>query len=172
MGLNLSKEEEKITMHDSNQSRDPIKVRNFIPGKFRYLTVISLVAILLTAGAAASSQAQIIPNQENFPDSVFMTSGTTMHEMALKALYINEQATKVSGFKIDMAKVVLVSPSTPNLAVSSPDSSLIITGAKLRTETQRLDLPGRGNTYSLAGLAQGVYTLDVITQKGNNQGSL
>ena len=100
-----------------------------------------------------------------------MTSGNTMHEMPLKAVNINGQATKVPGFKIDMAKVALVTPSSPSFTAFSSDPSLMITAAKLRSDKQAIDLQrnGTGNTYSLVRIPPGVYIVDVIGQKENNQ---
>ena len=144
-----------------------------------------LVSTWLTTGATFSQaqptqpQATTAPqaqttSTQGFPSIVYITSGNTMHELPLKAVNFNGQVGKVPGFKMDMANVVLIRPNS-TLTASSPDSSLVITGAKLRSGTQGtqgFDLQGTGNTYSLAGFAQGVYTLDAIGQRGiNNQGA-
>ena len=115
--------------------------------------------------------AQPVQSQVGLPNTMFISANGTVHELPLKAMNTNGQVSKVSGFKIDMAKVALIRPSSPNINAFSNDPSLTMVGAKLRANEQGIDLQGTTNTYSLAGLAQGVYTLDVIAQKGNNQGA-
>jgi hypothetical protein len=153
-----------------------IKAQAFGISKFQKLVVIFLAGVLLTTATVTSSYgqadlAQPVQSQVGLPNTMFISANSTVHELPLKAMNTNGQVSKVSGFKIDMAKVALIRPSSPNINAFSNDPSLTMVGAKIRANEQGIDLQGTANTYSLAGLAQGVYTLDVIAQKGNNQGA-
>lgn len=176
MDIKPSEEIKITTLYSRTQSNNLTKTQRSLTSKSHYVIVIFLVGILLTTAAARSSygqadSAQPVHPQGTFPNTVFISSNNTVHELPLKALNTNGEVSKVSDFKIDMAKVALISPSSPNINAFSADPSLAMIGAKLRTNTQGFDLQGTANTYSLAGFAQGVYTLDVIAQKGNNQGA-
>jgi hypothetical protein len=80
-----------------------------------------------------------------------------------------------SSFKIDFNNVIQI-PQGQNL-VLFPDSlaeGFVITKAKLINEQKQtiyLDLvPNQRNAFSLNGIPNGVYTLDVVGKLGNTEG--
>jgi hypothetical protein len=82
------------------------------------------------------------------------------------------------GFKLDMINVVATQINSQVLLFVT-DSSVKVTGAKVRTVLDQLiDLAPsttttkQTNAFSLAGLPAGVYTSDVITQKGECKSSI
>jgi hypothetical protein len=67
-----------------------------------------------------------------------------------------------------MKNVALIPINSPTVNVFS-NEPLQITGAKVRTDTQTFDLNQAGsNIFSLAGFQAGIYTLDIIVQKGSD----
>jgi hypothetical protein len=86
----------------------------------------------------------------------------------LKATQENGLTSTVAGFKVDLTNVVSA-PANSELAIFTTDSALSINEAKVKTTTDAfIDLVKQSqNSFSLTGLPAGVYTLDVITQKGN-----
>src|SRR5829696_6014739 len=108
-----------------------------------------------------------------FPQSIIAASSTdtTPHALELRAMQEGDNAEprKVSQFKLDMTNVVTAQVNS-QLLVFVTDSSVRVLEAKVRTVSgQLIDLvPSiQANAFSLANLPVGVYTLDVITQKGN-----
>jgi hypothetical protein len=107
------------------------------------------------------------------PQSIIASSSTntTPHVLELKAVQDEDNAEprKVSGFRLDMTNVVAAQINS-RLLVFVTDSSVRVLEAKVRTVSDQLiDLvpSTQANAFSLANLPVGVYTLDVITQKGN-----
>jgi hypothetical protein len=86
----------------------------------------------------------------------------------LKATQENGLTSTVAGFKVDLTNVVSA-PANSELAIFTTDSAISINEAKVKTTTDAfIDLVKQSqNSFSLTGLPAGVYTLDVITQKGN-----
>jgi hypothetical protein len=74
----------------------------------------------------------------------------------------------VPGFTVDLTNVISI-PTNSELAIFTTDGSLSINEAKVKTPSDSfLDLVKQGqNSFSLSGVAPGVYTIDVITQKGS-----
>jgi hypothetical protein len=110
---------------------------------------------------------------EQFPQNIIASSSTdtTPRILELRAIQEGDNAEpkKVSGFKLDMTNVVTAQINS-QLLVFVPDSSIRVLEAKVRTVSDQLiDLvpSTQANAFSLANLPVGVYTLDVITQKGN-----
>jgi hypothetical protein len=147
---------------------------------FAFSLAIFLSIILLTGTIGSSSYSytygQEQPQQSNqqFPSSIIAASSTdtTPHALKLKATQQgeDEQPKKVSGFKIGLTNVVTAQINSP-IYIFVTDSSLYVIEAKVRTVSgQLIDLvpsTGQTNAFSLENLPVGVYTLDVITQKGN-----
>jgi hypothetical protein len=124
-----------------------------------------LVLSLLVTFSGTSLYARA---QETFPDNIFAsTSQTQLHELVLKATQENGRTNTVSGFNVDLTNVITV-PSGSELAIFTTDSALSINEAKLKTTTDAfIDLAKRSHSsFSLAGHPSGVYTIDVIAQKG------
>ena len=141
-----------------------------------FLSSILLIGIISSSSYAYAQQPQQSSNQR-LPPSIIAasTSDTTPHALNLKATQQGEdgQPKKISGFKIDLTNVVTAQINSQVL-VFATDSSLQITGAKIRTVSgQLIDLipstTTQANAFSIAGLPLGVYTLDIITQKGNTK---
>jgi hypothetical protein len=77
----------------------------------------------------------------------------------------------VSGFSLDTTNT-LTAQLNSQLLVFVTDSSVQVVEAKVTTASDQLInlIPStQANAFSLANLPAGVYTLDVITQKGNTK---
>ena len=141
-----------------------------------FLSSILLIGIISSSSYAYAQQPQQSSNQR-LPPSIIAasTTDTTPHALNLKATQQGEdgQPKKISGFKIDLTNVVTAQINSQVL-VFATDSSLQVTGAKIRTVSDLLiDLvpltTTQANAFSITGLPLGVYTLDIITQKGNTK---
>src|SRR5215207_6612119 len=141
-----------------------------------FLSSILLIGIISSSSHVYAQQSSQRSNQK-FPPSITAASSTdtTPHALKLKAIQQGEdgQPKKVRGFKIDL-KNVIPAQINSQVLVSITDSSMKVIGAKVRTVSgQLIDLvpssTTRTNAFSLAGLPVGVYTLDIITQKGNTK---
>jgi hypothetical protein len=133
-----------------------------------FLLIISLVLPVHITFAQSQTAAE-----GQFPQSIIAASSTdtTPHVLELRATQDGDNAEpkKVSGFKLDMTNVVAAQVNS-QLLVFVTDSSVKVSEAKVRTVSDRLiDLvpSSQANAFSLANLPVGVYTLDVMTQKGN-----
>jgi hypothetical protein len=138
----------------------------------RFLTLpivgILLLSLFTIAGTDSLAQSQI------FPDSIFASSSQAqLHELILKATQENGLMNSVPGFSIDLTNVVSA-PANSELAIFTTDNALSIIEAKVKTTTDAfVDLVKQNtNSFSLAGLPVGVYTLDVITKKGNTRAAM
>ena len=130
------------------------------------LLILSLVSANFTFASSQITEGQ-------FPQSIIAASSTdsTPHALELRAIQDGDNAEprKVSQFKLDMTNVVTAQVNSQVL-VFVTDSSVRVLEAKVRTVSDQLiDLvPSiQANTFSLANLPVGVYTLDIISQKGN-----
>ena len=108
-----------------------------------------------------------------FPPSIIASSSTdtTPHLLKLKGTQQGGAETRVSGFSLDTTSAVGAQANS-QLLVLVTDSSLRVTEAKVRTASNQVInlVPAtsqQAGAFSLANLPGGVYTLDVITQKGN-----
>jgi hypothetical protein len=109
-----------------------------------------------------------------FPQSIMVSSitDTTPHLLKLKATQQGGTETRVGGFSLDATNTVGAQANS-QLLVLVTDSSLRVTEAKVRTASnQSINLESvftsqQAAAFSLANLPGGVYTLDVITQKGD-----
>jgi hypothetical protein len=132
-----------------------------------FLSSILLIGIGSTAYTYAQGQ---LSNQ--FPQSIVAFSNTdkTPHALELKATQQGDtQPRKVSGFNLDTTNTITAQINS-QLLVFVTDSSVRVIEAKVRTASDQLiDLvpSTKANAFSLANLPVGVYTLDIITQKGN-----
>src|SRR5215211_5182179 len=132
-----------------------------------FLLIVSLVAPVNIAFSSRTVE------EEQFPQSIAASSSTdtTPHSLELRAIQDGDNAEprKVGGFKLDMTNVVTAQINS-QLLVFVTDSSVKVSEAKVRTVSDRLiDLvpSSQANAFSLTNLPVGVYTLDVMTQKGN-----
>ncbi|HKG31688.1 MAG TPA: carboxypeptidase-like regulatory domain-containing protein [Nitrososphaeraceae archaeon] len=141
-----------------------------------FLSSILLIGIISSSSYAYAQQPQQSSNRR-LPPSIIAasTTDTTPHALNLKATQQGEdgQPKKISGYEIDLTNVVTAQINSQVL-VFATDSSLQVTGAKIRTVSgQLIDLvpltTTQANAFSIAGLPLGVYTLDIITQKGNTK---
>ena len=143
-----------------------------------FLTSILLIGIISSSSyASGQQQQQLQQSNQKFPSSIIAASSTDTTPHALKPTATQQgeegQPKRVSGFKIDLKNVVTAQINSQVL-VFTTDSSLQIIGAKIRTVSDQLIDPipsatTQTNAFSLAGLPVGVYTLDIITQKGNTK---
>jgi hypothetical protein len=82
---------------------------------------------------------------------------------------IMQNQGKLAGFRLDMTNVIAAQINS-QLLLFVTDSSVKVSEAKVRTVSDQLiDLvpSSQANAFSLTNLPVGVYTLDIITQKGN-----
>ena len=118
----------------------------------------------------------VITQEEDLPRLFAIGSADTgAKEVPLTGTRQNGDIAKVSSFKIDFNNVIQI-PQGQNL-VLFPDSlaeGFVITKAKLINEQKQtiyLDLvPNQRNAFSLNGIPNGVYTLDVVGKLGNTEG--
>jgi hypothetical protein len=109
--------------------------------------------------------------QESFPDNIFAsTNQAQLHELLLKATEENGQINSVPGFSLDLTNVISI-PANSKLDIFTTDNALSINEAKVQSNTNSvIDLVKQGqNSFSLAGFPPGVYTVDIVTQKGNSR---
>ena len=136
--------------------------------------MIFLSSILIVGlGSTAYTHAQGQPSNQ-FPESIIALSDTdnTPHALKLSAIQQgNGEPQEVSGFSLDTTNT-LTAQLNSQLLVFVTDTSVQVVEAKVTTESEELInlVPStQANAFSLANLPAGVYTLDVITQKGNTK---
>ena len=151
-----------------------LEANNVSIGDFTAVSlVIFLLVLALVVPVHFTFSSQTV-EEEQFPQNIIASSSTdtTPHFLNLKATQQGDaEPVRVSGFKLDMTNVVTAQVNS-QLLVFVTDSSVRITETKVKTVSDRLiDLvpSSQANTFSLANLPVGVYTLDVITQKGNTK---
>jgi hypothetical protein len=141
-----------------------------------HFSAVSLFMFLLLVSSLVSGNFTFASSQTaegQFPQSIIVASSTdtTPHALELRAIQDGDNAEprKVSQFKLDMTNVVTAQVNS-QLLVFLTDNSVRVLEAKVRTVSDQLiDLAPstQANAFSLANLPVGVYTLDVMTQKGN-----
>jgi hypothetical protein len=150
-------------------------VRENTPRYLGHFTAVSLFMFLLLISSLVSGNFAFASTEERrFPQSIITASSTdtTPHALKLKAMQQGDAEPKrVSGFKIDLTNVVTAQINS-QILVFVTDSSVKVLEAKVRTVSDQLiDLipstTTQANAFSLVNLPVGVYTLDIITQKGN-----
>jgi hypothetical protein len=137
--------------------------------------IFLLVVSLIVPANFAFAQSRAV-GEEQFPQSIIAASSTdtTPHLLKLRAIQQGDaEPKKISGYKIDLTNVITAQINSQVL-VFTTDSSLQVLEAKVRTVSGRsIDLvpsiTTQTNAFSIAGLPVGVYTLDIITQKGNTK---
>ena len=143
---------------------------------YHVLTLIGAIflsAILISGGISTSE------GQQAIQDSIIVTTNVdpTPHILKLKALQDAEQQNtiRVSGFQVDTSNVISA-PINSQLIVFPTDPLMSVMEVKVRLAAgEFLNLspsPGQQrNTFSLANLPLGIYTLDIITQKESQKGA-
>ena len=140
-----------------------------------FLIFLLIVSLVVPVNIAFSSRTV---GGEQFPQSITASSSadTTPHSLELRAVQDGDNAEprKVSGFRLDMTNVVTAQINSQLLVFVTDDNSVQVIEAKIRPVSgQLIDLvpstTTQTNAFSLSGFPVGVYTLDVITQKGNTE---
>lgn len=137
---------------------------------------LSILVFLLLISSVIPVNSSFAQTTDGFPESIIVSSSTdtTPHLLKLKATQQDGTEFLVSGFSLDATNAVGAQANS-QLLVLVTDSALRIMEAKVRTASdQVIDLvpvnpQQTTGTFSLTNLAAGVYTLDVIAQKGNTQ---
>jgi hypothetical protein len=143
---------------------------------YHVLTLIGAIFLsaILVSGGISTSEAQ-----QAIQDSIIVTTNVdpTPHILKLKALQDAEQQStiRVSGFQVDTSNVISA-PINSQLIVFPTDPLMSVMEVKVRLAAgEFLNLsPSLGqqhNTFSLANLPLGIYTLDIITQKESQKGA-
>jgi hypothetical protein len=123
----------------------------------------------------AHTQSQTADGQ--FPQNIIAFSSTDTTPNSLELLATQEEGgavQEVGGFSLETTDNITAQPDS-QLLVFVSDSSVRVIGAKASTVSgQIIDLvpstPQQStDAFSLANLQVGVYTLDVMTQKGNTR---
>jgi hypothetical protein len=133
------------------------------------LSSILLMGIESTVYIPAQAQ----PSNQ-FPDSIvaFTNTDNTPHSLELSAIQQGvAEPQEVSGFSLDATNTITAQLNS-QLLLFVTDSSVQIVEAKARSESDQVInlVPStQANAFSLANLPAGVYTLDVLTQKGNEK---
>jgi hypothetical protein len=145
-----------------------------------YLVAISFLSFLLVISLVVPVDFAFVHSQTaegQFPQSIIASSSTDTTPRLLKLKATQQGATpdqEVSGFNLDTTNAVTAQANS-QLLIFVTDSSVGVVEAKAKTASdQFIDLvpstsPQSTNAFSLANLPAGVYTLDVITQKGNTK---
>jgi uncharacterized membrane protein YgcG len=123
-----------------------------------------LLLIFTIARTDSFAQSQI------FPDSIFAGSSSgQLQEMVLKAIQENGRMNSLPGSSVGFTNVVSLSANS-ELSIFTTDNTLSVVEAKVRAAYWdpyiRLVKQSQ-NSFSLTGLPSGVYTIDIINQKGN-----
>jgi hypothetical protein len=129
--------------------------------------------LLISSVAVNFSFAQ---TTDGFPQSIIVSSSTNTspHLLKLKATQQGGTEARVSGFNLDATNAVGAQANS-QLLIMVTDSSVRVMEAKVRTVSDQVinlvpsTFQQATNAFSLTNLAAGVYTLDVITQKGNTK---
>ena len=122
-----------------------------------------LLSLFTNAGTDSIAQSQV------FPNSIFASSSQAqLHELLLKTTQENGLTNSVTGFKVGLTNVISI-PANSELAIFTTDGSLTINEAKVKSSSDSyIDLVKQSqNSFSLSGVPAGVYTFDVIAQKGS-----
>ena len=139
-----------------------------------FLTLLLIMSLLVPAGFTfAQSQTTV----DQFPESIIASSSTdaTPRLLELRAIQQADATSReVSEFNLDSTNTVNAQINS-QLLLFVTDNSVSIIEAKVRTAAsdQFLDLipltstPQATNTFSLANLPTGEYTLDIIAQVGS-----
>jgi hypothetical protein len=135
-------------------------------------TTLSLVFSGSSSSTSSSSNAYAQSTTTSIP-SIFVLGSedkSSVVEIDLRAVQQGAQITQLKTFDITIDNVVQIKQGG-SIKAFSGDPSLKIVKAKVRTDTEienLRELPRtQGNTFSLTGLASGVYILDIIAQKDN-----
>lgn len=130
-----------------------------------------ILVSLLTFLAPQQLHAQAIAQQGQFPSSIMTRTSlsTELNPLILKAIQSgNGQIFNVGGFKQDFTNVII----TQNNSQLNIFSFETIEKAKIKTSTLKnmLDLQRTGfNSFYIDNLATGIYTLDVVVDRGNTK---
>lgn len=132
--------------------------------------------MLILSALTTSLQSDVLAQEDGLPGLLARgSSDTVAYEVPLKGIRQNGETTKVSNYKINFNNVIQIGQGQ-NL-VLFPDSSaqgFTITKAKIvNGQKQSIGLvpvSGQQNTFSLSGIPNGVYTLQVVGRLGNTEG--
>lgn len=144
-----------------------------------------MIFIILATGGTAKLHVYTVPltpatAQLQFQESIIVATNLdpTPHIIKLKATQNSEQeAVTVSGFTVDTTNV-LSAPMNSQVIVFVTDPLMSVLEAKVGLEggqllnLARASAGSQPNAFSLTNLPIGVYTLDVITEKGSQKRSL
>jgi hypothetical protein len=135
-----------------------------------------IIGALLILSTLTTLQSNVLAQENGLPKLLVRgSSDTAAYEVPLKGIRQNGETTKVSNYKIDFNNVIQIGQGQ-NL-VLFPDSSaqgFTITKAKLVNEQKQsinlISVSGQQNAFSLNGIPNGVYTLQVVGRLGNTEG--
>jgi len=141
------------------------------------ITSLMLLFLISSLAQVKFNFAQSQTTDGQLPQNIITSSSTDTTPNSLKLLATQEEGgavQEVGGFSLDTADNITAQPDS-QLLVFVSDSTVEVIGAKVSSASgQIIDLvPSTSqqstNAFSLANLPAGVYTLDVMTQKGNTR---
>jgi hypothetical protein len=152
--------------------------------KLQIMLSLLLIFAIITTGGGAALHVYTIPltpvtAQLQFQDSIIVTTNVdpTPHLLKLKATQNGEEETvRISEFTVDTTNI-LSAPMNSYVVVFATDPLMSVLEAKVGLANGDLlnlapaSAGGQPNSFSLTNLPIGVYTLDIITQKGSQKGA-
>lgn len=136
-----------------------------------------IIGVLLVLSALTTSpQFNVLAQDENLPKILARgSSDTVANEVPLKGIRQNGEVTKVSNYKIDFNNVIQIGQEQNLVLFPDPSTQgFTVTKAKLVNEQKQainlVPVSGQQNTFSLNGIPNGVYTLQVVGRLGNAEG--
>jgi hypothetical protein len=134
-----------------------------------------IIGVLLILAALTSSQFNVLAQEGNLPTLFAGSPDTGTKEVPLKGTRQNGEVTKVSDYKIDFNNVIQIGQGQYLVLFPEPSTEgFTVTKAKLVNEQKQIinlvPVSGQQNTFSLNGVANGVYTLQVVGRLGNTEG--
>jgi hypothetical protein len=136
----------------------------------------SIVGVLLILSALTiSPQFNVLAQEGNLPALFAGSPDTGTKEVPLKGIRQNGEVTKVSNYKIDFNNVIQIGQGQNLVLFPEPSTEgFAVTKAKLVNEQKQTinlePVSGQQNTFSLNGIPNGVYTLQVVGRLGNTEG--
>jgi hypothetical protein len=135
----------------------------------------SIVGVLLILSALTTMQFNVLAQEGNLPALFAGSPDTGTKEVPLKGIRQNGEITKVSDYKIDFNNVIQIAQGQNLVLFPEPSTEgFTVTKAKLidghKQSIGLVPVSGQQNTFSLNGIPNGVYTLQVVGRLGNTEG--
>jgi len=151
-----------LSISSYKSARLIIKTRILNSSLVIFLSGIMLIGIIGSSGTDIHAQSHSHPR-------IFAVGKGIPVELELKAIQQGEKVTKIKGFDITIDNVVQANQDGTITAFSQGPQitkAKVRTGSAIENSITLVPLSGQQNTFSLRGLASGVYVLDIIAKDG------